>query len=115
MSSLLDAEEAAVDDELRELDALQGDVQALCEMCGTKLHGAKLPPPTRGAPPLASGFYPTDLAASFHAHRERWTFYHTQLAPSMPSSRSLPMVGTFLTGDASVVYLDGVKLKIEAR
>ena len=95
------------------------EVKAIVDVAGScpflALHGAKLPPPTRGAPPLASGFYPTDLAASFHAHRERWTFYHTQLAPSMPSSRSLPMVGTFLTGDASVVYLDGVKLKIEAR
>ena len=95
------------------------EVKAIVDVAGCypflALHGAKLPPPTRGAPPLASGFYPTDLAASFHAHRERWTFYHTQLVPSMPSSRSLPMVGTFLTGGASVVYLDGVRLKIEAR
>ena len=89
------------------------DVAASCPFLA--LHGAKLPPPTGSAPPLASGFYPTDLAASFHAHRERWTFYNTQLAPRMPSSRSLPMVGTFLTGHVSVVYLDGVRLKIKAR
>lgn len=78
------------------------------------LHGAKLPPASPDAFPLAAGFYPTDLAADFHAHRERWTFCHTQMRPSMPPARTVPMVGAFLTGEASVVYLDGVKLTVKA-
>ena len=79
------------------------------------LDGVKLPPVSHEAFPLACGFFPTDLSAAFHAHRERWAFCHTQMAPSMPPACMVPMVGTFLTGEASIVYLDGVKLTVKAR
>eukprot|EP00239_Pterosperma_sp_CCMP1384_P011847 CAMPEP_0197865012 /NCGR_PEP_ID=MMETSP1438-20131217/43410_1 /TAXON_ID=1461541 /ORGANISM="Pterosperma sp., Strain CCMP1384" /LENGTH=897 /DNA_ID=CAMNT_0043483409 /DNA_START=152 /DNA_END=2845 /DNA_ORIENTATION=- len=62
--------------------------------------------------PLGGGFYPTDLKADYHKHRERWTFFHTQLKPVMPTDGSLPMIGTFLTGKSAVVYLDGVKMAV---
>lgn len=63
--------------------------------------------------PLGSGFYPTDLSAAFVKHRERWTYYHTQLQPSMPPTGSgVPLIGTFLKNEATVVYLDGIKLTL---
>ena len=88
------------------------DVPGSCPFLA--LDGAKLPPASPDAFPLASGFYPTDLATDFHVHRERWTFCHTQMRPSMPKTRGVPMVGTFITGETSVVYLDGVKLTVKA-
>ena len=96
-------------------------VSAVAEMSGVTflaLKGASLPRAAgagAGAFPLSSGFYPTDLAAEYHAHRERWAYYHTQLKPSMPQpgKACVPMVGCFLTADSAVVYLDGVKLTLK--
>ncbi len=84
------------------------------------LQGATLPRRNggRGAGeavfPLSSGFYPTDLSAAFVKHRERWTYYHTQMQPCMPPAvaAGVPLVGTFLTGATAVVYLDGVKMTV---
>jgi hypothetical protein len=61
--------------------------------------------------PLAGGFYPTDLRPDFHQHRERWTYFHSQLKPGV-GAQGTPMIGTFLTSPEVVVYLDGVKLTI---
>eukprot|EP00315_Gephyrocapsa_oceanica_P011435 CAMPEP_0185296868 /NCGR_PEP_ID=MMETSP1363-20130426/9405_1 /TAXON_ID=38817 /ORGANISM="Gephyrocapsa oceanica, Strain RCC1303" /LENGTH=821 /DNA_ID=CAMNT_0027893571 /DNA_START=20 /DNA_END=2483 /DNA_ORIENTATION=- len=94
-------------------------VRALVDVSGSctflALQGAKLPPQQGEAFPLASGFYPTDLSTDFHAHRERWGFFHTQLKPSMPPSGAavVPMVGAFLAGETAVVFIDGVKMTLE--
>lgn len=61
--------------------------------------------------PLGGGFYPTDLTADFHVHRERWTYYHSQLRPVMKDSGT-PAIGTFLVSSTAVVYLDGVKMTL---
>lgn len=89
------------------------------------LEGAKLPSPSgvgsEEAFPLASGFYPTDLSAEMHSHRERWAYCHTQLKPSMPAqmgaqtgggTKIVPMVGTFLAAETATVYVDGLKLTL---
>ena len=70
----------------------------------------------RGLPPLASGFYPTDLSADYHVHRERWAFYHSQLKPRVPTDAkegAVTLVGAFLTGDKAIVYMDGVQLTLK--
>ena len=93
-------------------------VSAVATLGGTTflaLAGAKLPP-AGNAWPVGGGFYPTDLVADFHAHRERWAFLHTQLRPSMPAaekSKEVAMVGTFMVGSKAVVWLNGVKLTLE--
>jgi len=100
--------------------ALQGlvRVSALVDVPGScpflALQGARLPPQNGEAFPLASGFYPSDLSAEMHVHRERWGFCHTQMKPSMPARRSTSqMVGTFLTGREVVVYLNGVRMTLQ--
>jgi hypothetical protein len=61
--------------------------------------------------PLGGGFYPTDLSSCYHVHRERWTYYNSQLKPVI-KGEGTPAIGTFLVGDKAVVYLDGVKLTL---
>jgi len=73
------------------------------------LEGAKLP--QNESFPLAGGFYPTDLTSDCHVHRERWTYYHSQLKPVLKGVGT-PAIGTFLTGEKTVVYLDGVKMTL---
>ena len=82
------------------------------------LSGATLPR-SEQAWPLGSGFYPTDLTAEYHKHRERWTFLHTQLKPSMPvvrqcaETKEISMIGTFLVGESADVWINGIKLTIK--
>ena len=93
-------------------------VSAVATIGGTTflaLAGAKLPPDGEAAWPAGGGFYPTDLAADFHAHSERWAFLHTQLRPSMPAAdraKEVAMVGTFLVGGKAVIWLNGVKMTL---
>ena len=66
--------------------------------------------------PMGGGFYPQDLGIEQHVHRGRWTFFHTQLKPTMPSGevdQSPPAIGTFLVGDTVTVFLDGRKLVLK--
>ena len=94
-------------------------VSAVVDVAGScpflALEGAALP--TCGeAFPLASGFYPTDLSADYHVHRERWAFYHSQLKPRVPTDAkegAVTLVGAFLTGDKAIVYMDGVQLMLK--
>jgi hypothetical protein len=62
--------------------------------------------------PLAGGFYPAELHADFHAHRERWAFCNTQVLPSMPPPTEVAMVGAFVTAESAVVYLDGARMTL---
>ncbi|KAK3262085.1 hypothetical protein CYMTET_29043 [Cymbomonas tetramitiformis] len=73
------------------------------------LENAKLP--TSEDFPLGSGFYPTDLSVDYHMHRERWTYFHTQLRPSIVTG-SRPMIGCFLIGEKATIYLDDTKLTV---
>ena len=61
--------------------------------------------------PSGGGFYPTDLSATGHIHRSRWTYYHTNLRPSVPFIESgHAAIGTFLSGETATIFLDGKKL-----
>lgn len=61
--------------------------------------------------PSGGGFYPTDLSATGHVHRSRWTYYHSNLRPSTPFVHTSHMaIGTFLTGETATVFLDGKKI-----
>ena len=61
--------------------------------------------------PIGGGFYPVDLSADFHQHRERWTFYHTTLRPVMPVLGT-PLVGSFLVGANATFTLDGQEITV---
>ena len=83
------------------------------------VQGARLPTATRDAFPLGGGFYPTDLSADYHQHRERWTFLHSQLAPAMPAKRpglkqavATPLIGAFITTDKATFKLNGTKITV---
>ena len=78
------------------------------------LQGARLPDVQ--AFPLGVGFYPQDLSANGHIHRGRWSYFHTQLKPLLPTpgSGAIPLaIGTFLTGASATVYLDGKELRLK--
>eukprot|EP01063_Lacrimia_lanifica_P034881 TRINITY_DN654_c0_g1_i1.p1 TRINITY_DN654_c0_g1~~TRINITY_DN654_c0_g1_i1.p1 ORF type:complete len:688 (+),score=227.90 TRINITY_DN654_c0_g1_i1:52-2115(+) len=75
------------------------------------LEGARLP--DVAAFPLGGGFYPQALGAKGHVHRGRWTFFHTQLKPTLRPTASPPAIGTFLTGVTATVYMDGLKLDLK--
>ena len=60
--------------------------------------------------PSGGGFYPTDLSATGHVHRSRWTYYHSNLRPSTPFVDTHIAIGTFLTGETATVFLDGKKI-----
>jgi hypothetical protein len=68
--------------------------------------------------PLSGGFYGVDLTDDYHKHREKWTFFNTQMKPTCNQntyrspSPNKEMIGTFLVGRKTVVYMDGKRYEL---
>ena len=76
------------------------------------LNGARLSTNTTTFP-LSSGFYPQDLSNVGHKHRSKWAFLNTALKPQMSAPGSVPLIGTFLTGETATIYVNGQKLVLK--
>jgi hypothetical protein len=61
--------------------------------------------------PLGGGFYPTNLRADFHHHRERWGCLHSTLKPTM-SDTGTPLIGGFLLDSRMNFILDGMEIVV---
>lgn len=61
--------------------------------------------------PMGGGFYPTDLDADYHKHRERWVYFHTQLKPRPAEGTQL--VGAFMVEKNVKLRLNGEDIEIE--
>lgn len=78
------------------------------------LNGARLSTNTTTFP-LSSGFYPQDLSGVGHKHRSKWAFLNTALKPQMSTQGSMPLIGTFLTGETATLFVNGQKLVLKVQ
>ena len=62
--------------------------------------------------PLTAGFYPQDLSTYGHKHRSKWCFMGIS-KPKMSNTDSVPVIGTFLTGETATVFVNGQKLNLK--
>ncbi len=71
------------------------------------LEGARLPENTAG------GFYAQDLNTEYFNLRDRWTFCHSTIKPTIDCPEgSSPMIGSFLVGNTSIFSYQGINLEI---